>query len=141
VWARLPDVMLSKCAEALALRKSFPMELSGLYTPDELPPADGEREPAPSTASEQAKNFEEMIGEFSRLKARLGPDGSTIYYEVLAQFGVRHANQFPNMVKARAAYRALLTRVKEYEKGLRAEEEYADAMAEAIRSAEEEKVP
>lgn len=81
-WQKKGHIMLSKCAEALALRKTFPAELSGIYTKEEMSQemCSTPEEPIATISVDEASQLQEMINgdaEFenkllTRLKSAFG---------------------------------------------------------------------
>lgn len=61
MWAQRGPGQLAKCAEALALRKAFPQDLSGIYTDDEMR-ADAEPRELPSDSA-SSEPWEDLIAD------------------------------------------------------------------------------
>ncbi len=75
-WQTMPRVMLSKCAEAIALRKAFPEDMSGLYTAEEMQQADNDR-PALETSAEL--HHSPHVGLGQTLDDPPGPGGVEVF--------------------------------------------------------------
>jgi len=56
LWVVRPAGMISKCSETLALRKSFPQDLSGIYTEEEMAQADNLVEDTPEQLRQDKAN-------------------------------------------------------------------------------------
>ena len=72
MWATMPEVLLSKCCEALALRAAFPNDLGGLYTPDEMGQASNGAPPSLPSGVVEVLELEDPQAAPQRLPALQG---------------------------------------------------------------------
>lgn len=84
MWGKMPALMIAKVAEALAIRKAYPDQLSGVYTDDEMQQADARREEESSNGGQRPAR---------RQTARANDEWNTVPPQAIAEQQDRDAEE------------------------------------------------
>lgn len=84
MWMRMASHMIAKVAEALAIRKAYPDQLSGVYTDDEMQQADARREEESSNGGQRPTR---------RQTARANDEWNTVPPQAIAEQQDRDAEE------------------------------------------------
>lgn len=110
-WSTKPHIMISKCAEALCLRKAFPAELSGVYTKEEMDQA-GKEEQLEAIESQVQHNLETV--QTITMDAPKVDDAPRISQEELTVFLTNYVNTTDDFKENFERYIAKEWQVKDF---------------------------
>jgi phage recombination protein Bet len=99
MWQRGPHFMLGKCAEAVSLRKAFPVPLGGLYTSDEVGSQEVDVTPLPDARQTAAIGPGDEISTETERDIATEPNGAlkTKSERLAAKWDKRPAKQAENV--------------------------------------------
>lgn len=79
-WAKMPSLMIAKCAESLALRKAFPQELSGILTSDEMAQAENSQPERKLPSSLPPEALRQLEKEIKQTEELISHNGHSVEY-------------------------------------------------------------